>query len=265
MVIRIRNLGFSYPGKPVLNGINLDAGRGEIIGIVGGTGSGKTTFSLCLNGIIPNMIKGDFSGSVEISGKNTKSSEVFDMAKTVGMIFQDPDSQIFSVGVRDEISFGLENMGLPKKEINKRVDGVLDALGIRELENSETFKLSQGQKQKVCMASVLAMDPEVLVLDEPTSQLDYRGTKDIYEIILSLRKRGKTVIIIEHKVDWILENADRVLVLDGGKFVLDGKPFDVFRKTIIGKIGIEVPRVIRLERMLRKRGMKIDAVNMCGV
>jgi energy-coupling factor transport system ATP-binding protein len=265
MGIKIRNLGFAYSEVPILRNINLEVNEGEFLGIVGPTGSGKTTFAFCLNGIIPNLVRGKFSGDVEVSGKNTKSSEVFDLAKSVGLVFQDPDSQIFSVAVEDEISFGLENMGLQGGEIRKRVESVMKALGIEDLKGKDTFALSLGQKQKLCMASILAMDPEILVLDEPTSQLDFRGTKGIYEILKGLNKNGKTIILIEHKVDWLLKYAERILVLDKGNFVLDGKPPEVFRDPRLEKIGIEVPKVFRIEKLLKKSGIRVDLERLAGV
>jgi energy-coupling factor transporter ATP-binding protein EcfA2 len=238
-MIRIRNLSFSYKEEPVLRNVNADIDKGEFIGIAGATGSGKTTFALCLNGIIPHSITGKFSGSVEISGKNTISHKTFELAKHVGLVFQDPDSQIFSIEVKDEISFGPENLGLKKDEIVKRVDRALEMVKIKDLKNRETFALSMGQKQKVCIASVLAMDPDILILDEPTSQLDFRSTKEIYDILKNLHSEGKTIIIIEHKADWLLRYASRIMVLDKGKFVLDGKPLEVFRNyETLEKIGI---------------------------
>lgn len=265
MGIKIRNLGFSYSQTPILKDISLEIKDGEFVGIVGGTGTGKTTFALCLNGIIPNLVNGKFSGEVEVSGKNTKHFRVFDLAKSVGLVFQDPDYQIFSVTVGDEISFGLENMGLGKDEVNKRAEKALDALGIADMMNKETFALSLGQKQKVCIASVLAMDPEIIVLDEPTSQLDFRGSKEIYEILDDLNRKGKTVVVIEHKTDWLLKHADRILVLDKGNFVLDGKPMDVFRSPALEKIGVEIPKIFRIEKFLRTSGIKIDLEKLAKV
>jgi energy-coupling factor transport system ATP-binding protein len=255
-MIKIRNLSFSYKEEPVLKDVNLEIKKGEFVGIMGATGSGKSTFALCLNGIIPHSIKGKFSGNVEISGKNTKSSEVFEIAKSVGLVFQDPDSQIFSLEVKDEVSFGPENLGLEKDEIHERVDRALGMVGIMDLKNRETFVLSQGQKQKVCIASMLAMDPDILLLDEPTSQLDFRSTNEIYEILGNLHRNGKTVIVIEHKADQLLEHADRVLVLDSGGFVLDGKPSEVFKKFgTLERIGIEIPKILKIEKLLRKKGI----------
>ncbi|MEE9323449.1 MAG: ABC transporter ATP-binding protein [Candidatus Aenigmarchaeota archaeon] len=265
-MIRIRNLNFSYKEEPVLRKVDVEIKKGEFIGIMGATGSGKSTFAMCLNGIIPNSVQGKFSGDVEICGKNSKSSEVFDLAKSVGMVFQDPDFQIFSLEVSDEVSFGPENLGLGKGEIQERVDSALEMVGIKDLKYRETFALSVGQKQKVCIASVLAMNPDILVLDEPTSQLDFRSTKEIYGILKDLHGKGKTIIIIEHKVDWLLEYADRILVLDGGKFILDGKPPEVFKNfEILERIGIETPKVLRLERFLKKKGIKTDLKELLKV
>lgn len=258
MGINIQNLNFAYSETPILKNINLEVNDGEFVGIVGSTGSGKTTFAFCLNGVIPHLIRGKFSGDVEVSGKNTKSFEVFDLAKFLGLVFQDPDSQIFSITVEDEISFGLENMGIKRNEIKKRVESVMNALKIKNLRDKETFAISQGQKQKVCMASVLAMNPEILVLDEPTSQLDFRGTRGIYEILRDLNRKGKTIIVIEHKVDWLLKYADRVLVLNNGNFVIDGEPKEVFRNPALERIGVEIPKAFRIEKFLKRSGIKMD-------
>ena len=265
MEINIRNLSFAYSETPVLKNISLGIKDGEFVGIAGGTGSGKTTFALCLNGVIPHLIKGRFSGDVEVSGKNTKNFQVFDLAKSVGFVFQDPDYQIFSITVEDEIAFGLDNMGFDKGEVKRRLEAALDALGIRDLKDKETFTLSIGQKQKVCIASVLAMEPDTIVLDEPTSQLDFRGTRDIYEMLKALNKKGKTIIVIEHKTDWLLKYAGRVLVLDKGNFVLDGEPSEILKNPMLEKIGVEIPKVFRLEKFLKKAGIKIDFEKLAAV
>ena len=265
MGIKIRNLSFAYSETPILKNISLEVKDGEFVGIAGGTGSGKTTFALALNGIIPHLVKGKFSGDVEVSGKNTKNFQVFDLSKSVGFVFQDPDYQIFSINVEDEISFGLENMGLEKKEVKKRVAAALDALGIRDLRDKETFALSLGQKQKLCIASVLAMNPDTIVLDEPTSQLDFRGTKDIYEILKSLNNKGKTILVIEHKTEWLLKYASRMLVLDRRNFVLDGKPSDVLKSPKLARTGVEIPAVFRIEKYLKRSGIRIDFEKLAKV
>jgi energy-coupling factor transport system ATP-binding protein len=262
-MIKIRNLSFSYGSEQILERINLDIKSGEFIGMVGSTGVGKTTFAMCLNGLIPNSIQGDFEGDVWIGNKNTKRSKVFDLAKTVGLVFQDPDSQLFALSVEDEVSFGPENLGLRKDEVKERVDKVLKLMNLEEFRKRETHSLSLGQKQKVCIASILAMDPEVLILDEPTAQLDYRNTKEVYEILRELNRKGKTIIVIEHKVDLLSEYAKRILVLDRGKIVLDGKPKYVFNRVeILEKIGIEIPKIVLLNNKLRNLGIEIEFSNI---
>lgn len=264
MGIKIRDLCFSYGKAPILRSISIDIKDGEFVGMVGPTGSGKTTLAMCLNGLIPRMVKGSFSGSVEVSGRDTVRTEVFEMARSIGLVFQDPDSQIFSLSVEDEISFGLENMGLPDDRIRMHAERAMESLCIKDIRDKDTFALSLGQKQKVCIASVVSMGPEILVLDEPTSQLDFRGTKEVYDILRDLNRKGKTVIVIEHKTDWLLRYADRIIALDRGRVFLDGKPGEVLRDRSMEKIGVEIPEVFRIEKLLKKAGLDFPAEKMAG-
>ncbi|MCK5176736.1 MAG: ABC transporter ATP-binding protein, partial [Candidatus Aenigmarchaeota archaeon] len=232
--IQINNLSFFYENENktcVLNNINLSIKKRDFAGIIGATGSGKTTFALCLNGLIPNSINGIFSGTVKIKGISTKKARIAELSKTIGLVFQDPDSQLFALTVFDEVLFGPENLGLDKNEIEKRANNALKMTGIYDLKNRETHSLSDGQKQKVCIASILAMDPEILVLDEPTAKLDYKSTKEIYEILRALNKKGKTIILIEHKVEWLYNYANRIIVMNNSNFELDGKPNEIFKKS----------------------------------
>ncbi len=257
-MITTKDLSFSYGSKEVLRDINLEIMKGEFVGIAGSTGSGKTTFAMCLNGLIPGFVGWKFRGEVLIDGKNTSKSRVFENAGKVGLVFQDPGSQIFAPTVKDEIEFGPKNVGIRGKELAERVDKVLDALRIGNLRDRETHSLSEGEKKKVCIASVLAMDPEILVLDEPTANLDYRGTKEIYRILGALSREGKTIIVIEHKTEWLAKHADRVLIMDRGEFVMSGSPITVFRKiSELEEVGVEVPRLFLLKnRILREENLK---------
>jgi energy-coupling factor transporter ATP-binding protein EcfA2 len=242
-----------------LKKISLKIKKGEIVSIIGGTGQGKTTLALCFNGLIPRMIPGDFSGSVVVDGLDTKENDVHKMATKVGLVFQDPDDQIFSLDVKEEIAFGLKNMGLSEKQVEKRVREAVKTVEIQDLVDRETNELSEGQKQKVCIAAVLAMDPEVIVLDEPTAELDYKSSKEIFEIVKNLSQKGKTVIVIEHKSDFLLEYSTRVLVLETGRIVLDDHPRRVFCKTsFLDELGIEVPAFCRLNSELKKKGMDVS-------
>jgi len=241
MEIKVERVNFSYPGKRVLKDIDLNVESGEFIGLVGPTGCGKTTLAYCLNGLIPNSIRGKFSGNVFIDGMNTREHKVPEIARKVCLVFQDPDWQIFSLTVKDEIEFGIKNLGL--SGTRKRVKQALELVGLKEYENREPHRLSQGQKQKLCVASVIATDPKIIVLDEPTSQLDYKNTKNIHEILKKLNRKGKTIILIEHDTDFLAEYCNRVLIMDDGKIIKDGSIDRVFsRVNFLKRLGVKVPR-----------------------
>jgi energy-coupling factor transport system ATP-binding protein len=241
MEILIKNLSFSYPNKIVLKNLSFGINDGEFIGLVGPTGCGKTTLALCMNGLIPNSIKGKFSGRVLVDGLNTRKHKVSELAKKVGLVFQNPDWQIFNLTVEDEVAFGLKNLGFDN--IEKRVRDSLDIVGLNGFEKRDPQTLSQGQKQKLCVASVIATDPNIIVLDEPTSQLDYKNTVNIHEILKELNEKGKTIFMIEHDTDFLAEYADRVFIMNEGKIVKNGKTDEVFSQVrFLKKLGVKVPR-----------------------
>jgi energy-coupling factor transporter ATP-binding protein EcfA2 len=240
MEIKASKLFFSYPGREVLMNIDLSINRGDFMGITGSTGSGKTTLAYCLNGLIPHAIMGDFRGSVEVCGLDTRKHKVAEIARKVGMVFQDPDWQLFSLSVREEIEFGLRNLKMGN--IEKRVRDAVAMVGLEGYEDTEPYNLSQGQKQKLCIASVLAMDPDVVILDEPTSQLDYRSTTKIYGILDKMNRDGKTVIVIEHNTDLLVQHSNRVVLLDEGRIVKGGPTKEVLRdRKTLQRLGIRVP------------------------
>ncbi len=243
MEITVKSLNFSYTKKKILKNISFKIEGGEFVGLVGSTGCGKTTLAYCLNGLIPNSIKGKFSGRVMINDFDTKKHKVSEMARRVGFVFQDPDWQIFSLSVKDEIEFGPRNLGLDK--INKRVKNALKIVGLNGLKNEEPNQLSQGQRQKVCIASVLATDPEFIILDEPTSQLDYKNSKNIHNILKKINKEGKTVFLIEHDTDFLAEYCSRILVMNDGRIVKDNTTKKVFSDVrLLKKTGIKIPTVM---------------------
>ena len=243
MGIEVDNLSFSYPNKSVLKKINFNIEDGEFVGLVGPTGCGKTTLAYCLNGLIPNSIRGKFSGRVLIDGMDTKKYKVSELAREVGLVFQDPDWQIFSLSVEDEVAFGLKNFGFDK--IKKRIKDALRMVDLSRFEKKEPHELSQGQKQKLCIASILALDPKFIVLDEPTSQLDYKNTKNIHDILRRLNKKGKTILLIEHDTDFLAEYANKILIMNNGRIVENGKTNEVFSKTsLLKRLGIKIPRMI---------------------
>jgi len=241
MGILVENLNFSYPNKVALKNINFNVDDGEFIGLVGSTGCGKTTLALCMNGLIPNSIKGKFTGRVLINELDTRKNKVSELARKVGLVFQNPDWQIFNLTVKDEVAFGLRNLDFDK--IEKRVREALKIVGLERFEKRDPQTLSQGQKQKLCVASVIATNPAFIVLDEPTSQLDYKNTVNIHEILKKLNEKDKTILLIEHDTDFLAEYTDRVLVMSDGMIIKNGKTDKVFSQMgFLKKLGIKIPR-----------------------
>lgn len=228
-MITVQNFSYTYPGetKPSLRNIDLEIPEGQFCGVVGPNGAGKSTLCYSLSGFIPHFFRGQTRGAIRIDGKETAGSSLGELAGEVGLVFQNPFNQISGTrfSVREEIAFGLENLGLPRVEIKHRVQEALDLLDLEELAERSPFALSGGQQQRVAIASVLAMRPKLLVLDEPTSQLDPRGTEEIFVALSKLSKRGGlTVVLVEYKLEWLAEFADRVVALSNGKIVLDDFP-----------------------------------------
>jgi energy-coupling factor transport system ATP-binding protein len=253
-MISVKNLGFVYQGgkTAALDGINIEIPDGDFVGITGTSGAGKTTFTFALNGIIPQKIKGDFYGAVTVDGVDTAEHPAEEFARKVGQVFQDIDSQMVASVVEDEILFGLENFGVPHDEIGLRVDKVLKELGIEDLRDREISSLSGGQKQKVAIASMLALEPEVIVLDEPTGELDPESSREIFKILTALnRDKGITVIIVEQKIMLLCEYVKHMMVLDKGKIAFYGTPKDMASSIDTFKdLGINVPRVTELSAAL---------------
>jgi energy-coupling factor transporter ATP-binding protein EcfA2 len=265
-IVDIKGLRYAYPvyGKDpshsaapvtILKGLDLQVKKGEFVSIMGPTGAGKTTLCLALNGIVPHSSGGSFGGDVVICGINTRQATVASLAKHVGIVFQDPESQLFSMTAACEVAFGLENAGMPGEEMVERVNGALNMVGMSAFAECSPFRLSQGQKQRVAIAAMLALEPEILVLDEPASSLDPVGKSEVFRVVDMLRKKkDMTIIMIEHESERIAEFSDRVLVLDGGRIVLQGSPKEVFGEVErLSAIGVAVPQMAELSRDLRRR------------
>ncbi len=231
--IHIDNLTFSYPVSKalVLKNISQTIMPGEFILLIGPSGCGKSTVSLCLNGIIPHNIGGNLEGRVEVFGWSPADHEVYEMATRVGIVFQDADSQICNIFISDEIAFGAQNLLVPKGEILKRMENVLSAVGLKNMQDRPVFNLSGGQKQRLAIGSVLAMEPLVMVFDEPTANLDPQGTLEVHNLIRQLNKENKvTSIVIEHDISHFVEVADRIIVMSQGEIVLEGPPREILSK-----------------------------------
>lgn len=254
-MISINNLSYYYPNSetPVLDNIDLTIREGEFILLLGPSGCGKSTLVQCLNGIIPKVSGGTLKGEILVNGKDVSKYKVYQMSSDVGMVFQNPDAQLFGLTIEEDVAFGPENLGIEREEIQKRVDRSLGIVGIEKLREKFTFTLSGGEKQRTAIAGNLAMQPRILVLDEPTSDLDPRGTREVLETIKQLNHDlAITIILIEHKIDEVIGLADRTIIMDNGRIILDGKTCDVFTKNIeqLESIGINSPQVVRLSRIL---------------
>jgi len=216
----VNNLTFRYRDRPdpTLHGISLEISKGEFLLVAGASGSGKTTLIRCINGLIPRSYKGELQGSILLHAQDTKELSLSGISQIVGTVLQDPERQILGTLVRNEVAFGLENLGMDRNEINHRIDQALNYLGITDLCNRETFNLSGGEKQKVALAGVLAMRPNILLLDEPLASLDPASAQETLVLVRRLIDEGMTVIMIEHRIEDVLPiQPDRVLFLDEGK------------------------------------------------
>jgi len=252
--IEIKELTYSYPTsvQPVLKGIDLTVRKGEFLSIMGPTGAGKSTLCLTLNGIIPQSLSGTMKGTVVVDGMNTTIYGVHQLTSKVGMVFQEPESQLFAMNVQEELSFGPENLGVPPDEIRRRVDWALKVVRMEQFRMRSPFRLSGGQKQRVAIAAALSMYPNILVLDEPTAGLDPIGKMEVFSVVHDLKNmQNMTVIMVEHESEEIARFSDRIAVMNDGKIVLLGIPREVFSETeTLTKIGLSVPQVCELARKM---------------
>ena len=256
-IVRIENLSYTYPsGTKALTDLSLDVYPGEYVAIIGANGAGKTTLCMFLNGVIPNVVGGRLSGSVQVCGMDTFEHYVYEIAQNVGLVLQDPESQLFSADVRSEIAFAAENRGIPREEIISRLKEVLKIVRLEELAAQLSDELSGGQKQRLAIAANLIVRPRILVADEPTSQLDPVGKEEVFATLSALNKDfGMTVVIASHDVDEIERYADRVIALDRGQIVLQGTPNEVFRNVdTLDRLFIHVPDLARLSTKLQING-----------
>ncbi len=258
--ISIKGLNFAYPSVAagqkmvqILKGIDLEIAQGEFVSIMGPTGAGKTTLCLALNGIIPHSTGGRIGGNVEIFGKNTKEYKTKDLAKHVGIVFQDPETQLFTMSVEDEVAFALECLSIEKSEMEDRITEAMRYVGIEQLRKRSPMHLSGGQKQRVAIAAILAMDPEIIILDEPTSGLDPIGTREVFRVVDELRSRSdKTIIMVEHESEQIARFSDRVIVLEDGILTMEGSPREIFSAVEeLKNAGVSIPQVTELAYAVR--------------
>ena len=249
-MIELKNVSFKYElqQEKTIKNLDLYVQQGEFIGIIGKNGSGKTTLCNIIRGIIPDFVQGEISGDIIIDNKNIDDIERGEMAELVGFVFQNPFSQISGIKktVFEEIAYGLENLGVPREEIKQRVTDVIKLLKIEDLQDKNPNELSGGQSQRVAIASIIVMNPKVLIFDEPTSQLDPLGTEEIFDILKLLKSQNKTIILVEHKIDLIAEYADRVVVMDDGEIIFNGETHEVLSNDKIEESNVSMPIVSKL-------------------
>ncbi|MDD5417904.1 MAG: ATP-binding cassette domain-containing protein [Candidatus Nanoarchaeia archaeon] len=255
-VIEIKNLSFTYPaGVEALKDINLEIKKGEIVAIIGQNGSGKTTLVKHFNGLLQPT-----SGTVIINGKDAKQSTTAQLSREVGYVFQDPDDQLFMSKVKDEIAFGPKNLKMKKNEVNKRVRDTLKLVKLWKFRNTHPLDLNLDDKKLIAIASIIAMNPHVIILDEPTSGQDHRGILRAESLIKKLSKEH-TIIIISHDMDLVSKIAQRVIVMYNSKILMTGTPKEVFIKTsLLAKTHLKPPLITQLSQ--KTKGMRSDILSI---
>ncbi|MEM0117479.1 MAG: ABC transporter ATP-binding protein [Conexivisphaerales archaeon] len=260
-ILEFRDYSFKYAGanSPTLNDISFSVEEGEIVVIAGASGSGKSTLLRSINGLIPHIYPGEYSGEVIVDGLLVKDTPTFELAKRVGFLFQNPENQIFMFTVERDVAFGLENLGYPPEIIRKKTDWAMQLLGISHLAKRSPSELSDGQKQRVAIAGSLVMDPKILVLDEPTSLLDPRAASDVIELVKKLnRELGLTVILVEHRFELVAAVASRFIVISKGRIWGEGPPEEILFSEGLDQIGLAAPPIVQVEKNLLKKGIEIE-------
>ena len=253
-IITAENLTFRYnDGKDIIKNLSLEIEEGDFVAILGHNGSGKSTFAKHLNAILTPT-----EGKVTVAGLDTSDdNNLAAIRRTVGMVFQNPDNQIIATVVEEDVAFALENLGVEREEMLRRVDEALDAVGMLKYKEHSTTQLSGGQKQRIAIAGVIAMNPKIIVLDEPTAMLDPKGRADVVKTVKKLNEQGVTVVFITHYMDEAAQ-AKRVVVIDEGEVLIDGTPHYVFQNAgLLTSVGLDVPQSTSLMFLLRRYGLQV--------
>lgn len=258
-IIDIEDLTYTYPftDRPALRDVSLRVEEGEFLAIIGANGAGKSTLCYTLTGFVPHFFHGEMEGRVHVAGLETREHPLEDIVLVAGLVFQNPFNQISGAKftVYEEVAFGLENLGVPREEMRVRVDRALALAGITDLADRSPYALSGGQQQRLALASMLVMEPRLLVLDEPTSQLDPIGSREVFEVIRELSRQGITVVMAEHKLEWVATFADRVITLAEGEIVLSGPPDQVLASDVLETAQIGQTRYTTVARRAQAGGL----------
>ncbi len=264
VVIEFKDVSYSYPltKEPSIKHLNCKLEKGKFYGVIGKNGSGKTTLCTLIRGFAPSFYQGVLEGQVLIEGKPTVDHGPGELSLKIGYVFQNPFNQISGVKetVFEEVAFGLENFGVPVDEIERRVIEVMELTKISHIAEKNPFELSGGQQQRVALASIIVLKPDILVIDEPTSQLDPEGTESVFEIIDALKKEKKTIILVEHKIDLIAEYADDVMVLHNGEMIRFGPKQAILSDKSLLDYGVQLPQMAILGNELVEQGVKLDYI-----
>ncbi len=266
LLVDVSGFGFRYPDaiRWAVREMDLAIDEGEVVVLAGPSGCGKSTLLRALNGLIPHMYNGEYDGTVTVAGKDVAKTEMKELAQTVGFLFQNPENQIFMFSVERDVAFGLENLGVGRAEMRERVDEAMRLLGVTDLARRAPHELSDGQKQRVALAGVIAMKPRLVILDEPTSLLDPMTASDLVSLVDSLRREtGTTFVVVEHRLDLLVRIADRLVVMKDGRKMLDGRPGDVLANDDAEGYGVAVPMLSRLENSLMRGGVQLTS-NLLG-
>lgn len=262
-IMECRDVTYQYPltDKPTLKDINIKIEQGKVYGVVGENGAGKTTFCAVLRGFAPSFFQGELKGEVLLEGKNIVEYGG-DISTRIGYVFQNPFTQISGVKdtVYEEVCYGLENFGVPVEEIDRRVCEVMKMTNIESLAMQNPFEISGGQMQRVALASVIVLEPDILVIDEPTSQLDPEGTESVFEVIKAMKEKHKTIVLVEHKIDLIAEYADEVIVFKDGRIVANGPTEDILSDMSLLDQGVNLPQVAIMCSKLKEKGLPLEKI-----
>ena len=263
-VIELKNVTYKYPltDTPSIRNFNLSVEKGSFWGVIGPNGSGKTTLCAIMRGFAPSFFKGELEGEVLVEGKRIEEYAEGEISLRVGYVFQNPFNQISGVKdtVFEEVAYGLENFGIEPAEIEERVVRAMKMTDIEHLAMKKPFELSGGQQQRMALASCLVLEPDILIIDEPTSQLDPEGTESVFKIIEQLKKEKRTVVLVEHKIDLIAEYADNIVVMKDGTAIRSGSKQEILSDISLEAEGIQLPQYALLGNELIKRGMKLDYI-----
>ncbi|MHA1357573.1 MAG: energy-coupling factor ABC transporter ATP-binding protein [Candidatus Helarchaeota archaeon] len=262
-IISISNLSFQYSRNhsPSLRNITITIDKGDFILLSGPTGCGKTSLCRCIMGLIPHFHSGIFKGEVFVDGINTLTVPVYQLAKKVGMVFQNPENQLVAMNVERELGFAMENLGYPSEQIHTKIEQVLDELQLQSLRKKAPFELSGGEQQRVAIASLLTLDPDILILDEPTSNLDPLAAEQILALLKKLNSDyGKTIILIEHRLELVIPLINRMIVMAHGEIFCDDAPEKVLFDPKLKQVGIGIPKIIQLIQNLNTSEIQFERV-----